>query len=241
MSNKNSISVIIAALNEERNIEGTVSTVESSVKKFFDDYEILIFNDGSTDSTGQIAQKLSESIDCLRVFNNSHPKNLGWIFKEGAKQARMNYVILVNGKNDTTSQGLATIFSSRQKADLVIPYISNMEERSFSRRLVSRTFTTILNTIFSMNLKYYNDSVLHTKEGLSRINIKTNSYAFQAEALIKLVKSGSSYIEVGVADKYEKQIATKAFKLKNITGVARFLVTTIWDVFLPPKSDRLKS
>ncbi len=231
MKEKNSISIIIAALNEEHNLLGTVETVVGSAREFFDDYEVLIFNDGSTDRTGQIAGELSVSNDRIRVFNNSHPKNLGWVFKEGARQARMRHVMLVNGKNDTTAQGLASIFSLSQKADLVIPYISNMEERSFTRRAVSKTFTIMCNTIFGMNLKYFNDSVLHTKDGLSKINIRTDSYAFQAEALIKLIKSGSSYIEVGVADRYEKKIATKAFKFKNIFGVARFLVGTIRDVY----------
>ena len=52
---KKSVSVIIACLNEEENLEGTYGNVVAALQGAIDDYEILIFDDGSTDRTGEIA------------------------------------------------------------------------------------------------------------------------------------------------------------------------------------------
>jgi len=47
------ISVIIPALNEEENLKPT--NVLSAINGRFSDYEFLIFDDGSSDDTGAIA------------------------------------------------------------------------------------------------------------------------------------------------------------------------------------------
>ena len=59
-SGKDSITVVVSALNEEQHLEGAVTTALEAVRHWFDEYEILVFNDGSTDGTGAVAERLSE-------------------------------------------------------------------------------------------------------------------------------------------------------------------------------------
>ena len=55
---KDSISIIITALNEENNLVSSYNKVKSIVKKYFRKYEFIIINDGSSDKTGEIADEL---------------------------------------------------------------------------------------------------------------------------------------------------------------------------------------
>ena len=57
-----SLSVVLPCLNEERNIEGAVRDVEEAARGLFDDYEIIIVDDGSRDGTGAIASDWPASI-----------------------------------------------------------------------------------------------------------------------------------------------------------------------------------
>ncbi len=50
---KKSISIIIPLYNEEKGLENILNKVNNMVNKLFDDYELLIFNDGSKDKTGE--------------------------------------------------------------------------------------------------------------------------------------------------------------------------------------------
>ena len=61
------------------------------------------------------------------------------------------------------------------------------------------------------------------------MGFKTDSYAFQAEILVKMIKSGFSYVEVPVEDKFDKHAATKAFSLANIAAVALFLFRLVYE------------
>lgn len=235
MVNKNSISIIVPALNEEKNLEAAVTTILTTVEKIFDEYEIIIFNDGSTDKTGEIADTLTDGNKNIRVFHNKTSQCLGGVYKQGRKIAKMTYLMLVNGKNDIATESLDKIFALREKYDMVIPYTLNFKERPVIRVFFSKSFVGLLNTIFCLNLKYFNHYVLHRKELINSIDIKTDSYAFQAEALIKLIKSGYTYTEVGVTDKFEKGIKTKAFRINNIREVFLFFLRMIYEYYFTNK------
>jgi glycosyltransferase involved in cell wall biosynthesis len=239
----NSISFIIPALNEEARLEATVNTIFKAVENspeqpFFDFFEILIFDDGSTDSTPEVADALAKRYKNIRVWHHRSPKNLGGVFRQGLKKSRMKYVMLINGKNDIEASELVKIFRHTGDADMIIPYQSNNEERSWFRRAVSKMFTNLMNTLFGLNLKYYNHSVVYKRCHLSSIILRTDSYAFQAEALVKLIRSGHTYTSVDVIDRFEKGISTKAFKPKNLMGVARFLTSLLYDIYFRKQYSR---
>jgi glycosyltransferase involved in cell wall biosynthesis len=231
MKNDESISVIIPALNEEEHLGSTIETVVKSLKGIFEEYEIFIFNDGSTDNTGYIAEQISKKNSFVKVIHNKKTTCLGSIYNYGRKLAKMNYLILVNGKNDISSNELKKIFLLKGQADIVIPYAVNIKERPLLRRFFSRLFVLLVNFLFKFNLKYYNHYVLHKRTIINSIDINTVSYAFQAEALIKLMKRGHSYIEVGVKDDFRNYVETKAFNPKNVLGVLGFLFSIIAEFY----------
>lgn len=54
IEDKKSISVIIPAKNEEKNILGSINASIYAAEKNFNDYEIVFVEDGSTDNTLKI-------------------------------------------------------------------------------------------------------------------------------------------------------------------------------------------
>jgi glycosyltransferase involved in cell wall biosynthesis len=65
-----SLSVFFPAFNEEENIK---PTVEKAVKVLetlkIKNWEVIVVNDGSKDKTGEVAEKLSQKNDRIRVIN----------------------------------------------------------------------------------------------------------------------------------------------------------------------------
>ena len=89
---KKTLSIIISALNEEKNIEGAVASVIYMVEGAVDDYEILIFNDGSTDNTGPIADRLVQKNPKIKVTHFAKNRGLSEIAKRGIQMATKNYI-----------------------------------------------------------------------------------------------------------------------------------------------------
>ncbi len=230
---QNSISIVMPALNEERHLEQAVSYLLPALEKHFDDYEILIFNDGSTDRTGEVADRLAEQNERICAFHHQTPQNIGGVIHAGLQKATKHWFMWVDGKGATTTEALDAIFSHRHLADVVVPYTINEYDRSLPRRLLHVLYCAILNVSFRLDLKAYNHLALCRREDAKRFAIRTRSYGYQSEQLIKLLKSGATYVQVGVYDRFDNEgRKTKAFKIRNILGIMRFYLGVLYDIYI---------
>ena len=221
------LSVVVPAYNEEKNLEDAVKSVLSAVKDF-KDYEILIFNDHSSDSTGKIADELASKNKKIRVIHNERNMGLGYNYSKGIELARMNYFTFFPGDNENSDTSFAKMLKDIGKADILIPYTTNQNVRQWYRRIISGTFTSLMNLLFGLNLKYYNGNVAYKTEVLRKVKITTFSFAYSAEILIKLIKTGHSYRELGIEIKPTNK--TSIFKPKNMVNVGKTILNLFWEV-----------
>ena len=91
-----SLSVILPAFNEEKNIGNTLSRCIEFLDSRINEYEIIVVDDGSTDTTSSVVEE-------LRVGNSSiilkkHEINLGYgqALKTGYESANKEYVFLMD-------------------------------------------------------------------------------------------------------------------------------------------------
>jgi dolichol-phosphate mannosyltransferase len=230
MELSHSISILIPALNEEENIEAAINTAKISVSKYFDDYEILVFNDGSTDKTGEIVDRLAKLDSRIKVTHHNKPKNLGGVYKAALAKASKTYLLMIPGDNENPASAIEPVLAEAGNADIIVPYTSNQEVRPPMRRLLSKSFVTLLNLASGCRLRYYNGTVLQRVDLLRQIKIQTDGFGYQAEALIKLLKKKCTFKEIPIA--ISAQTAgrrSRAFNIKNLVTVGKFLVSVMLD------------
>lgn len=223
-----SISIVVPALNEELNLEGTIKNIQETVPEFFNDWEILVFNDGSTDATGKIAERLARGEARIRVTHHDRPRNLGACYKEGIAQARKQYFMLVPGDNECGVGLMRDVFSKVGTADIVIPFTSNPEVRPWARRVISDLFSSLVRGISGQRLKYFNGAVLHRTELLKELPIHTNGFGYQAEILVRLLKQGRSWLELPTEIMYRPFGRSKALRFSSVKHVFTFLCRLAW-------------
>lgn len=224
------ITVMVPAYNEERHLEATIKDLDGVLKKLFRDYEILIFDDGSSDNTPQIADRMSKEFCKVRVVHNPGNKGLGYSYRAAVNIAQKDYFTWIAGDNDLYKASLEGLLNYTGKAEVVIGFTANKAVRPKSRQVISNSYTWLLNSLFNLNIKYYNGGAIYKTELLRKVKMKTNSFAFQAEILIQVLKQGHSYIEVPIYIKGVK--GSKIFRMKNIIGI---VVTIIGLLFLDKK------
>lgn len=229
---KPTISIIIPALNEESNIKPTVNNVLAALEGRFSNYELLIFNDGSTDRTGIVADALAASDKNIKVIHNEKNMGFGYNYKKGVELAKNDYIAMIPGDNEISGDSVKDIFGLVGKANIIIPYTLNFWVRPFFRQLISRAFTNTMNLLFGLSLKYYNGPAIHKRKNIKNIPLSTSGYAFQAEILTRLIKSGYSYVEVGMNIRKRDYGVTKAFKLKNVISVLKTVAKLIWEIWI---------
>jgi len=87
------ISIVIPIYNEEVAIEKNVRLVLKALDDNYRDAELVLVNDGSTDSTLDTIQRLAEGDKRIEVVSYGKNRGRGYALKRGFKQAVGDYII----------------------------------------------------------------------------------------------------------------------------------------------------
>lgn len=229
---KPTLSVIVPALNEEEALARTVNMLLRVAAGLFDDYELIVINDGSTDGTAAIADRLAADHAQVRAVHHVENKGLGYSYREGIGLATKEYVCWIPGDcGGLMEEDLVRIWQAVGSADLIVVHLLS-ENRPWMRQVVSRSYTTILNLLFGLKMKYYNGANVYRRTLLSQVPMNSKGYGLFAEILIRLVKSGHDYSEVGMHNRERPgaHANSKAFKLRNWIRVGRFALSLFWHI-----------
>ena len=223
---KKSVSIIIPAYNDEQTIASSVRGVSRIAAKLFSDYELLIFEDGSSDRTGEIVDRLAKRNSGIRVFHNRRNMNVGYSYALGIRHASKEYVMLLPGPDSLTPDSLENYMGKIGQADVVISYSGNKKVRLLHRRVISAVVSAFLNLLFGLRLKYYFGMQMYEKSLVGKVSITTSSFGVYPEILIRLVKAGHSVKEVPIMALQETN-STTALRLRNVFGI----VSTVFRLF----------
>ena len=217
---KPSITFIITAYNEEKNLEDTINICDAISKDVLDDYELLIVNDGSSDSTGEISERLLKKNPHVTVYHNKKNMGLGYSLRKGNQLAKKEYSIWIPGDNETLEKSIKRILSHAGEVDLIIPYTTNPAVRPLYRQIISGSFTSVMNLLFGLNLRYYNGLILCKAQLIKNLKLTSNSVGLMAEVIVNLIKMGYTYKEVPV---YIRRTIESGhiFRVKNLVGVIK--------------------
>jgi glycosyltransferase involved in cell wall biosynthesis len=86
------ISVVIPVYNEAAIVEGSTRELCAALSERGIDYEVLLSENGSKDSTPQIVEALAKELPRVKALHSSEP-NYGKAMKKGILEARGTYVI----------------------------------------------------------------------------------------------------------------------------------------------------
>lgn len=228
----NSLTILVPALNEEKNIGAVCQDVSRVAEQILADYEILVVDDASQDHTGQVVRSLQEKNKKIRLVRNESTQGLGGAYRVGLREARCHYAMLIPGDNQIVATSLTEIFAEVGKTDMVVCYIKNPEVRPLWRHAISLLFTATLNFLFRLELRYYNGTTVLETELARQIVPTTSGYAYMAVMLVYLLKGGLSYKQVGFTLQERLYGRTKAFHLKNILSVLKTVMRLYWNVMI---------
>lgn len=230
---KPSITVIVPAYLEAANLnDAYASTIRALQKAAVTDYEILIITnnkrDGTNDGTPDIAANIARRDPRVRPMHNTAYVNLGFKFRQGVRDARKDYVTWVPGDNETVEDSIVEILRHTGSADMILSYTANKEVRTWKRRLVSRGFTFLCNALFGLRIAYYNGICIYPRTYLQAVPMVSDNFAYMAEIIVYLVKSGISYKEVPMHIKTTS--ASSAFKLRSVIEALGTLMRLFWNI-----------
>ncbi|HOW36118.1 MAG TPA: glycosyltransferase family 2 protein [Candidatus Omnitrophota bacterium] len=229
------VSIVIAAFNEEKNIEAAIDNVVQAVGSLPDDYEIVVVNDGSHDRTGALAEAKAKANPRINVIHHEANKGFGCAFSTGVRAATKSYVTGFPGDNDASAQSLKDIIGQIDNVDLIFTYMEDTRNRSLLRRMISKTFVLVMNCLFGLKLKYYNGLFICRRQAIQSVTIKSSGLTAIAECLVRMIKSGCTYKQVCFHHTGRKEGKSTALTLRSLRSVSKAIFILVKDIYFPEK------
>ena len=210
MFNENDIflSIVIPAYNEEERIGNTLGEIISYLNTKDYRSEIIVVNDGSTDSTKDIVNKESEKTDYdIRITENTVCRGKGYSVKKGMMEASGEYVLFTDADLSTPINEIEKLIYWLEKDyDVAIGSRglkdSQVEIRqTFIRESMGKIFNKIMSLLIFTGIKDTQCGFkCFKRDAVNRIFKKQTirGFAFDVEILLIAERQGFRTREVPV-------------------------------------------
>ena len=198
-SSFNNFSIVIPIYNEEVILTESINNILSICDRTSVDYEIIISENGSTDSTKKLARDLEQNNSRVVLIESDHP-NYGEALKRGFLKCKNEIIISFDIDYYSESFLKECLLLEEKYAGLIASKrLSNSEDgRRLIRKLATNFFVYILKILFKTKL-----SDTHGMKAVRKsfVNNHINSVIstqdlFDTELLLRIEKTGNEFKEI---------------------------------------------
>ena len=198
-SSFNNFSIVIPIYNEEVILTESINNILSICDRTSVDYEIIISENGSTDSTKKLARDLEQNNSRVVLIESDHP-NYGEALKRGFLKCKNEIIISFDIDYYSESFLKECLFLEEKYAGLIASKrLSNSEDgRRLIRKLATNFFVYILKILFKTKLSDTHGMKAVRKSFVNNhINLVISTQdLFDTELLLRIEKTGNEFKEI---------------------------------------------
>lgn len=145
-------SIVIPAYNEARRIKPFLSHLSQSLMPFFNDYELVFVDDGSTDTTLEVLTKFKDNYDNIKVVSYGINRGKGYAIREGIRVAKGDLIISLDADNSFCLNDIPAVINALQTSDIVVGNKYFKSRKHDSRFFIGKCFNQLVNIFFHVHI-----------------------------------------------------------------------------------------
>jgi glycosyltransferase involved in cell wall biosynthesis len=152
MSQYPSLSIALLMFNEEECIEAAIDETLAFCRDTLEDWEIIVVDDGSTDSSAGIVENYLTRESRLRLVRHPQNRGMGAGIRSGIENATKEYFIFNASDGQIPAVEIKKLLPHLAEADIVLSTYENMRE-SVGREVLSRSFRVYMHAIAGIEFR----------------------------------------------------------------------------------------
>src|SRR5690349_322614 len=198
---RSSVSFVIPMFNEELNIEHAVDAAVEALEKYSDDYEIVIVDDASTDSSPGLVTARAAHNPRIRMIRHERNRKLGGSLKSGFSATAKDLVLYMDADLPFDPDVLGRAMRAMQVtgADMIAGYRHDRTIEGPRRAIYSYVYNGLIGVLFGWPHRDINFSFkLMKREVLEAVELKSEGSLIDAELIVKAKNRGFVIQQIGL-------------------------------------------
>lgn len=192
------VSAFLPCHNEEGNVERVVRAVVRALEPLGVPFEVIVVDDGSTDRTAAIAQRLAGEDPRVRLVRHSRNLGYGAALRTGFAASRYPWIFFTDGDGQFNPQDLARLLPHAASADLVVGYRLHRRDPAH-RRLFGRLWNLLVRSWFGVRVRDVDCAFkLVRREVVQDLPLRATGAFLSTELLCRAAQKGARIVEVPV-------------------------------------------
>jgi glycosyltransferase involved in cell wall biosynthesis len=195
-----SVSIVLPAYNEEKNMSDVIKEALTVAKDVTDLFEIIVVDDGSSDGTAALVERLSKlNPGKIRLIKNNHNMGYGPTVRRGLRESKMDWVFFTDADGQFEFADIKKFIPFTDRFDFVVGNRKKRQDK-FYRRLNAGIFNIAVRVFFNIKVRDIDCAFkLMKRSKLDSLELITESAMINTEILHKAKQSGFKIKEICVS------------------------------------------
>ena len=220
-----SLSVFFPAYNDSGTIASLIITALQSASKLTENYEVIVVNDGSSDSTAQILRELERIYPQLKVVTHEVNRGYGGALRSGFANATKDFIFYTDGDAQYDPSEVERLWPKMTTGvDLVNGYKISRSD-PWHRIVIGRIYHHTVKIMFGLRVRDVDcDFRLLRRSIFDRVRLEKNSGVICLEMMKKIQDAGFTIVEVPVSHYHRAHGQSQFFNFRRVfrTGIDVF-------------------
>lgn len=165
------ITVFLMAFNEADNLPTVAAEIHNVLLSLKQPFDLCILDDGSSDGTGAIADKLAAQLPGIRVIHHSENLGLGGVYRSGFRSGRGEFVTFFPADGQFPASIIGQFLPLIENRDLILGYLPR-RPRSLLARFLSFSERVLYTVLFGPMPRFQGIFMIR-REVLERLPLKS--------------------------------------------------------------------
>jgi glycosyltransferase involved in cell wall biosynthesis len=212
------ISAAIGAYNEAPSLESVFNEVMAVLRSTGRPYELCIVDDGSTDGTSELADRLAASTPGVKVIHHGVNMGIGPTIRDAITSGTLPYYIGLPGDGQFPASIISQFLPLIEKADIVLGYVPDLEKgRPPLLAFFSWAERLLIHILFGP-LPHFQGVPMYRRSWLNQIKLTSSGrgWMMQMEIVIRALRSGARIVTAPTPIRPREHGTSRATSFRNI-------------------------
>lgn len=219
------MTVVLMAFNEAQSLASTVREIAAELSALGEHCEIVIVDDGSTDGTGGVADRLAAELPDVRVVHHPENRGLGGVYRTGFSEARGRLVTFFPADGQFPASIITRFHALVHDQDIVFGYLPR-RERALLGRLLSLVERVLYRAIFGP-MPRFQGILMFRRELLGRYELRSTGrgWAVLMEFILRCARDRVRCVSVPTDVRPRQHGYSKVNNVRTIVSNFRQMLT----------------